>query len=147
MIGQTVSHYRIIEVLDGGGMGIVYRAEDTRLGRQVAIKVLPPDLSRDSQAVERFEREARVASSLNHPHICTLYDVGDHDGKQFVVMELLDGETLKRRIGDKPMPFDELLEVAIHVADARDQAAQLRPAARAGKDPLAERQRGKRRGD
>ena len=109
MIGQTVSHYRIIEVLDGGGMGIVYRAEDTRLGRQVAIKVLPPDLSRDSQAVERFEREARVASSLNHPHICTLHDIGHQDGIDYLVMEYVQRETLADRLRKGPLSPDQLL--------------------------------------
>ena len=100
-------------------MGVVYRAEDTRLGRQVAIKVLPPELSCDPQSVDRFEREARVASSLNHAHICTLFDIGEHNGQRFLVMERLDGETLKHRISDRPLPLDDLLEFAIRGIDGK----------------------------
>src|SRR5256885_1551487 len=122
MIGQTLSHYRILRELGGGGMGVVYLAEDTRLGRKVAVKLLPPALSHDPQALERFQREAQVASSLNHPHICTLHDIGEQDGQRFIVMELLDGETLKYRIGAKPMPVDEVVELAIQIADALDAA-------------------------
>ena len=118
MIGQTISHYRILGKLGGGGMGVVYEAEDTRLGRHVAIKFLPDNLTGDSKAMERFEREARAASLLNHPSICTIHEVEDHNGHPFIVMEKLEGESLKQHIRGKAMDVDELLEVGVQVADA-----------------------------
>jgi eukaryotic-like serine/threonine-protein kinase len=122
MIGQTVSHYRILSQLGSGGMGVVYEAEDTRLGRHVALKFLPADACCDAQAMDRFLREARIVSTLNHPHICILHDIGEHDGQQFMVMELLEGESLKQRIARGPLPLDELLDIAVQVADALDAA-------------------------